>query len=117
MIDIYKSELPKEKYIYNPNDVENNTNPNYYNLGIKNDKEKKNLELKLLESVKLKDIKKASFNHQQKTIIIIEIMNKDKINDSKEDVFLIELEFFTVDDSKYLMNAIKNAYKSDKKND
>ena len=111
-IDIYKSEMPKEKYIYNSNDLENNTNPNYYNLGITDDNNTKNLELKLFQSVRLKDIKKVSFNRQQKSIIIIEIKNKEKNNENRENNYLIELEFFTVDDSKYFMKSIKNAYEN-----
>ena len=112
IIEIYKKNAKNENYIYNSKDLEKNDNPNYYNLGIKNDKEKNNFELKLLEEVKFSDLNKVSFNHSLKTNIIMDIKNKEK--DKKEDSFIIELEFYSIEDSKLFMKTIKTIKSSDR---
>ena len=90
----YKNELKKE---------ENNTISDYYNLGIK--KEKNDFKLKLIEKMKFEDIIKVSFNHEYKNIIIIEVKDQEK-GKKEENNFTIELEFLSIDDSKTFMKSI-----------
>ena len=104
-IEIYKKDVKNENYIYNSNDLENHNNPNYYNLGIKNEKNKKNFELKLLEAIKFRDLIQVSFNHEIKNIIMIEVKKKD----TKEDNLKIELDFYSVNDSKLFMKSLKKS--------
>ena len=85
--------------------MENHNNPNYYNLGIKNEKNKNNFELKLLEAIKFRDLIQVSFNHELKNIIMIEVKKKDK----KEDNLKIELDFYSVNDSKLFMKSLKKS--------
>ena len=108
LIEIYKKEVRNENFIYSQNDLENQHNPNYYNLGIKKDKNKNDFELKLLEDIPFNDLIHVSFNHNIKTNIIMEIKNKEK--DKKENIF-IELEFYSIDDSKLFMKSVKNQFK------
>ena len=108
IIEIYKKETKKENYIYNSNDLENQHNPNYYNLGIKTDKNKNNFELKLLEEINFNDLIRVSFNHKIKTNIIIEIKNGEK---NKKENNLIEIEFYSIEDSKLFMKSLKNQLK------
>ena len=108
LIEIYKKEVKNEDFIYSPNDLENQHNPNYYNLGIKNDKNKNDFELKLLEEISFNDLIQVSFNHNIKTNIIMEIKNKEK--NKKENIF-IELEFFSINDSKHFMKSVKDQFK------
>ena len=102
-IEIYKKDVKNENYIYNSNDLENHNNPNYYNLGIKNEKSQNNFELKLLEAIKFRDLIQVSFNHELKNIIMMEVKKKEK----KEENLKIELDFYSVNDSKLFMKSLK----------
>ena len=104
LIEIYKNEKNNENYLYDSKDLNNNKNPNYYNLGIKINKDDNNIELKLIEEIKFSDLIKVSPNHDYKTKITMEIKSKEK----KEKSFIIELEFYTKDDFKLFMNALKD---------
>ena len=124
-VKIYKKENKIENYNYEKNQEKFN-NPNYYNLGIKKDKNDNDFELTLIEQVKFKDLLKVGFNHESKNIIIMEVKNeniekKDKFfllnlvkkeiinknKEKKEDSFIIEIEFDTINDSKLFMKSIK----------
>ena len=104
-IEIYKKEVRNEKYIYEPKKSDDKKNSNYYNLGIKKDKNENDFELKLIEEIKYKDLLKVGYNHEFKKFIYLEVINKDK--SKNENSFNIELEFLSIFDSKNFMTTIK----------
>ena len=104
-IEIYKKEVRNENYIYEPKNPNNKDNSNYYNLGIKKDKNENDFELTLIEEIKYEDLLKIGYNHEFKKFIYLEVISKDK--NKKENSFFIELEFFSIIDSKNFMTTIK----------
>ena len=104
-IEIYKKEVRNENYIYEPKKPNDKKNSNYYNLGIKKDKNENDFELKLIEEIQYKDLLSVGYNHEFKKFIHIEVKNKDKSNN--ENSFIIELEFLSIFDSKNFMTTIK----------
>ena len=104
-IEIYKKEVRNENYIYEPKKPNDKKNSNYYNLGIKKDKNENDFELKLIEEIQYKDLLSVGYNHEFKKFIHIEVKNKDK--SKNENSFIIELEFLSIFDSKNFMTTIK----------
>ena len=104
-IEIYKKEVRNEKYIYEPKKSDDKKNSNYYNLGIKKDKNENDFELTLIEEINYKDLLKVGYNHEFKKFIYLEVINKDK--SKNENSFNIELEFLSIFDSKNFMTTIK----------
>jgi len=105
IIEIYKKEVRNENYIYEPKKPNDKKNSNYYNLGIKKDKNENDFELKLIEEIQYKDLLSVGYNHEFKKFIHIEVKNKDK--SKNENSFIIELEFLSIFDSKNFMTTIK----------
>jgi len=106
-IEIYKKEVRNDNLIYEPKNPDNKKNSNYYNLGIKKDKNENDFELKLIEEIQFKDLLKVGYNHEFKKYIILEVKNKDKDKDKKENKFTIEIDFYSIFDSKNFMTTIK----------
>ena len=104
-IEIYKKEVRNENYIYEPKKPNDKKNSNYYNLGIKKDKNENDFELKLIEEIQYKDLLSVGYNHEFKKFIHIEVKNKDK--SKNENSIIIELEFLSIFDSKNFMTTIK----------
>ena len=104
-IEIYKKEVRNENYIYEPKKSNDKKNSNYYNLGIKKDKNENDFELTLIEEINYKDLLKVGYNHEFKKYIYIDFKNKDQ--NKKENTFTIELEFLSIFDSKNFMTTIK----------
>ena len=103
IIEIYKNDFKKEKTT-NKGELYNSDNINYYNLGIKEDKNA--FLLRLFDDVKFEDIEKCSFN---KNISSLQVANKDsdkkkmKIDNSYE----IQFQFYSIQDSKTFKNSIQ----------
>ena len=106
-IEIYKKEVRNENYIYEPKKPNDKSKSNYYNLGIKKDKNENDFELTLIEEINYKDLLKVGYNHEFKKFIYLEVISKDKNKNKKENSFNIELEFLSIFDSKNFMTTIK----------
>ena len=106
IIEIYQNDTKKQK-----ND--NKDNSNYYNLGIKEDKKKTNLILRLFDVVEFENIEKVKCNHEYKNIIILKVRNKefDKNKMIIDESFEIEFEFHSIEDSKTFISSLKKLKK------
>ena len=104
LFDKNSVEIYKKNYKNDLKDQEGNMISDYYDLNIKKDKNV--FELKFIEEVKFENILKVSFNHEYKNIIIIKVKNQEK-GKKEENMFTIELEFLSINDSKIFMKSIK----------
>lgn len=104
-IEVYKKEIRNDNYIYDPKKSDNKKDSNYYNLGIRKDKNQNDFELTLIEEIQNKDLLKVEYNQEFKKFIILEVKNKEK--GKKDNSYIIELEFSSIFDSKNFMTTIK----------
>jgi hypothetical protein len=98
IIEFYKNDSKIEKTIDNKDDK------NYYNLGIKG--KKNNFFLRLFEEIQFANVQKAIYKKNYKNIIILKAKNNGNPNNKSNNIFEMEFEFYSFEDSKTFLDSI-----------